>query len=154
MKEQDSDVDPATAWTDPLDVTSSLLHIDAGLIRSNVPVIYLPATTGQSRTRPIGSLVYADIAAFFPQSCLIYAFASAEVLVELPQCAFVFHEIQGGGYMLNIDEMIQSRRTTRNKTRPFDYASNIFDEAPPAGGIDASQARRLYCMAQSIGMGL
>src|SRR6266498_5075841 len=81
-EERDSDVDPSTGWTDVLAVPSSVLNVDAGLIplhvlesASELP----PVKVGPVRS---GRLVYADIATFFPESCLIYAFASAEVLVE------------------------------------------------------------------------
>ncbi len=135
----DSDVDPATGWTDALDVSSSLLNVDAGLIPLNVPASTSklpPAKVGPVRS---GRLVYADIAAFFPQSCLIYAFASAEVLVELPKCAFVFHEIQGGGYMLDIKDMIQETKDHQQPDQKFDYTSNVYAEDPPPGGADASR---------------
>ncbi len=135
----DSDVDPATGWTDAVDVSASLLNVDAGLIPLNVPApasALPPAKVGPVRS---GRLVYADIAAFFPQSCLIYAFASAEVLVELPKCAFVFHEIQGGGYMLNINDMIQETRDHQQPNQKFDYTSNVYAGEPPAGGADASR---------------
>lgn len=138
-EDQDSDVDPATAWTDSLEVTSSLLHVDVGLIPLNVRAssdMLPPAKVGPVRS---GRLVYADIAAFFPESCLIYAFASAEVLAELPQCAFVFHEIQGGGYMLDIEEMIQYTKGNKKTDRKIDYGSNVFSEEPPTGGTDASR---------------
>lgn len=136
---QDSDVDPATAWTDPLELTASLLDVDVGLIPLNVPDssdILPPAKVGPVRS---GRLVYADIAAFFPESCLIYAFASAEVLAELPQCAFVFHEIQGGGYMLDIKDMIQYTVDNKQTKRKVNYASNLYAEAAPAGGAEASR---------------
>lgn len=135
----DSDVDPATAWTDALDVTSSLLHVDVGLIPLNMPESTSelpPAKVGPVRS---GRLVYADIAAFFPESCLIYAFASAEVLSELPKCAFVFHEIQGGGYMLDIKDMIQYTKDNKQTDRKINYSSNVYAEAAPAGGEDASR---------------
>ena len=136
---QDSDVDPASGWTEALEVSSSSLHVDAGLIIQNVsaPASELPpAKVGPVRS---GRLVYADIAAFFPESCLIYAFASAEVLVELPQCAFVHHDIQGGGYMLEIDEMIQYTKTNRTTDLPIDYTSNTYSQEPPSGGLEASR---------------
>jgi hypothetical protein len=135
----DSDVDPATAWTDPLDVSSSLLNVDVGLIPLKAPASTSelpPAKVGPVRS---GRLVYADIAAFFPESCLIYAFASAEVLVELPKCAFVYHDIQGGGYMLDINEMVQYTKDNRTTDQTIDYTSNVFAEEPPAGGVDASR---------------
>ena len=135
----DSDVDPATAWTDPLDVSSSLLNVDVGLIPLNVPAPTSelpPAKVGPVRS---GRLVYADIAAFFPESCLIYAFASAEVLAELPKCAFVYHDIQGGGYMLDINEMVQYTKDNQTTNQKIDYTSNVYAEKPPVGGVDASR---------------
>ena len=138
-EEQDSDVDPATGWTDPLEVSSTDLRVDAGLIPLNVPPSTSelpPAKVGPVRS---GRLVYADIAAFFPDSCLIYAFASSEVLVELPKCAFVYHDIQGGGYMLDINEMIQYTKDNKTDNKPIDYSSNVYAEEPPAGGADATR---------------
>jgi hypothetical protein len=142
--ESDSDVDPATAWTDLLDVSSSVLSVDAGLIpfKVSTPTTDLPpAKVGPVRS---GRLVYADIAAFFPQSCLIYAYASPEVLAELPQCGFVFHEIQGGGYMLDIDQMVQQTKDHYEAGKKFDYTSNIYSDEPPAGGVDASRLDVYY----------
>jgi hypothetical protein len=136
-EEQDSDVDPATGWTEAVDVSTSILTVDAGLIPVNLPVPASelpPAKVGPVRS---GRLVYADIAAFLPESCLIYAFASAEVLVELPQCAFVHHDIQGGGYMLDIHEMIEYTKGNRSTDLPIDYASNLYSDQPPAGGMEA-----------------
>ncbi len=137
-EKDDSDVDPATGWTDALEVTDSLLSVDVGLIPLNVttsPSNLPPAKVGPVRS---GRLVYADIAAFLPQSCLIYAYASPEVLAELPKCGFVFHEIQGGGYMLAIDQMMQ--QTNDNYTgKAFDYTSNTYADEPPTGGADASR---------------
>jgi hypothetical protein len=136
-EEQDSDADQASGRTDAFDVASSLLHVDAGLLPSSnlIPASDLPpAKIGPIRS---GRLVYADIAAFFTDSCLIYAFASSEVLVELPQCFFVHHDIQGGGYMLEIDELKRLAREREN--REIEYTSNAYDSIPPEGGMDASQ---------------
>jgi len=135
--EQDSDVDPASGWSDPINISSSVLNVDVGLIPLVVPTTTLelpPAKVGPVRS---GRLVYADIAAFFPESCLIYAFASAEVLVELPKCAFVYHDIQGGGYMLDINEMIQYTKDNQKSKDKIDYSSNVYSGEPPAGGADA-----------------
>ena len=140
-EEQDSDVDQATGQTEALEVTSSLLYLDAGLIpltqsvpppSSELP----PAKVGPVRS---GRLIYADIAAFFPDSCLIYAFASAEVLEQLPYCAFVEHDIQGGGYMLGIPELIQLARDSKKPDQVIDYTSNVYSDSAPEGGVDASK---------------
>jgi len=136
---QDSDVAPATGWTDLQDVTASALSLDAGLIPVNMAASASelpPAKVGPVRS---GRLVYADIAAFLPESCLIFAFASAEVLAELPTCAFVYHDIQGGGYMLDIDEMIQYTKGNRTTDQPIDYSSNVYSEEAPTGGADATR---------------
>ncbi len=134
---QDSDVDPATGWSDALDLSSSLLHVDAGLI----PLVIPPPTSelAPAKVGPVrsGRLVYADIAAFFPDSCLIYAYASAEVLAELPKCAFVDHDVQGGGYMLEISKMPQL--AMENKTAAIDYSGNVYSTEPPAGGMEAAR---------------
>jgi len=138
-EENDSDVDPATGRTGALDVTSSLLDVDAGLIPLALPSPATglpPAKVGPVRS---GRLIYADIAAFFPDSCLIYAFASAEVLVELPQCAFVEHDIQGGGYMLGIPEMIQLAKDSKKPGQEIDYRSNIYSPLATEGGTYASK---------------
>jgi len=82
-----------------------------------------------------GRLVYADIADFFPGSCLIFAYASAEVLVELPTCAFVDHILQGGGYMLEIDEMKRLANERKNVEMGRYYVSNVFSADPPEGGV-------------------
>ncbi len=134
---QDSDVDPASGWSDAVDVASSRLDLDVGLIPSSD--VSSSSTLPKPKVGPVrsGRLVYADIAAMFTDSCLIYAFASPEVLAELPQCAFVTHDIQGGGYMLAIGEMQQLALDT--KKRKFNYTSNIFTGDPPAGGATANE---------------
>jgi len=139
LEENDSDVDPGTGRTQALEITASLLHVDAGLIPFNIPASSTelsPAKVGPVRS---GRLVYADIAAFFPDSCLIYAFASAEVLEQLPYCAFVEHDIQGGGYLLGIPELIQLARDSKKPDQVIDYTSNVYSEAPPGGGVDAAK---------------
>jgi SdrD B-like protein/DUF3048 family protein len=138
-EDTDSDVDQGTGRTDLLDLTTSLLKVDAGLIPlTNLPPASAlpPAKVGPVRS---GRLIYADIAAFFPDSCLIYAFASAEVQVHLPQCAFVEHDIQGGGYMLGIPEMIQYAQDSRKPDQEIDYTGNVYSADAPEGGVDASK---------------
>lgn len=135
----DSDVDQATGRTDPLEVIASDLNLDAGLIPLSVPPPTSdlpPAKVGPVRS---GRMVYRHIAAFFPDSCLIYAFASPEVLQYLPKCAFVEHDLQGGGYMLDISDMIQHARENKKPDEVIDYTSNVYSAEPPGGGVDASR---------------
>ncbi len=136
---QSSAVDPASGRSDATHIASSFLSLDAGLIQSSdVPP---PVSLPDPKIGPIrsGRLVYADIAAMFANSCLIYAFASPEVLSELPHCVFVTHDIQGGGYMYGIDDMFAAARNYKNPKVTIDYASNIFSDEPPAGGAPASK---------------
>jgi len=138
-EETDSDLDPASGWTDAVNLGTSLLHVDAGLIQNPdaapTTLTLPPAKVGPVRS---GRLVYADIAAFFPDSCLIYAFASPEVLSQLPQCAFVTHDVQGGGYMLGIDEMKRLAQDSKKPDVKIDYASNLYANEPPEGGMPAT----------------
>ncbi len=142
---RDSDADPATGRA-AVDVSSDDLTVDAGLIPSPdlapppIPAGSLPlAQVGPIRS---GRLVYGHIADFFQNNCLIYAFASEEVLVHLPQCHMVFHQLSGGGYMMDISEMRQvAEENRRQKGSDFDYASNLFSEEPPAGGVPAARLK-------------
>lgn len=142
-EETDSDVDPETGYTDVVDVSSSLLHVDAGLIplTRSVP----PPSSGLplAKVGPVrsGRLIYADIAGFFPDSCLIYASASPEVLVHLPKCFFVDHDIQGGGYMLDIAEITRLANESKKPDQNIDYSSNLYSAEPPASGLAASRLR-------------
>ncbi|RIK30215.1 MAG: hypothetical protein DCC56_07710 [Anaerolineae bacterium] len=135
---QDSDVDSASGWSDAVTVVESRFDLDIGLIQSSD--ILPPATLPEPKVGPIrsGRLVYADIAAMFTDSCLIYAFASPEVLVELPQCFFVTHDIQGGGYMLEIEELKTLAQNSKQPKTKIDYASNLFSSEPPAGDVTAN----------------
>ncbi len=138
-EDKDSDVDQGTGRTEALDVSFSLLHMDMGLIPLNIPLTTAelpPAKVGPVRS---GRLIYADIAAFFPDSCLIFAGASAEVLVELPYCALVEHDLQGGGYMLGIPELVQLAHDSKKPDQTFDYNSNLYSTIAPEGGVAASK---------------
>ena len=138
---QGSDVDQATGRSDALDISSALRDLDAGLLLLNEQTPAEQSELAPPYVGPVrsGRLVYADIADSFPGSCLIFAYASAEVLVELPTCAFVDHILQGGGYMLEIDELkrlVSQRRDVRTRAN---YTSNTFSIDPPEGGVPASR---------------
>ena len=137
---RDSDVDQATGRFDA-DVSSDDLSRDAGLIPS-VDMLTPQADLPHAWVGPIrsGRLIYADIAEFFQDSCLIYAFASAEVLAQLPKCSFVAHEIDGGGYMMELDRMRAIAEDNYHKRGlNFNYASNTYSDEPLPGGVPASR---------------
>jgi hypothetical protein len=141
--EFDSDTDQNSGRIEA-DVSSSLLDLDAGLVPSSEvtptpdPLAVMPrAEVGPVRS---GRLIYGHIGAFFQDSCLIYAFASKEVLEQIPQCSFVAHEVQGGGYMLSLDRMRAIAEDNARKTHSeFNYASNLYTDEPPPGGVPTSQ---------------
>lgn len=150
-EEKDSDVDPASGWSDALDASDSLLHLDVGLILSGKPVPTSelpPARVGPVRS---GRLIYADIANFFLDSCLIFAYASSEVLIELPKCHFVDHNIQGGGYMLDIDQLKRWAEERRDEGLANVYVSNIFSDELPDGGKPASKLDVFFAWLNQTG---
>lgn len=137
----DSDPDLATGKV-ALDVSSDTLSVDAGLIPSSASVL-TPAPEAnipRAQVGPIrsGRLIYHYIANYFQNSCLIFGSASPEVLVRLPKCLIVFHELAGGGFMLDLNEMQQvARDNARAKGSDFNYTSNTYAAAAPPGGAAA-----------------
>ena len=81
---QDSDVDSGTGQSDVLDITSTLLYVDAGMIPApgRVPPPDLSADLPPAEVGPVrsGRLVYRYIGASYQNSCLIFASADEEVL--------------------------------------------------------------------------
>ncbi len=131
----------------PLDgrMEARAARLDAGLIaRAELSPTPNAASLPKPEVGPVrsGRLLYADIAAFFPSSCLIYAYASPEVLAEIPKCAMVAHEETGGGAMLPLDRMKAiADDNMRGRRGSFNYASAAFSETPPPGGAPAEELR-------------
>lgn len=139
----DSDADQLSGKADA-DITSTLLYLDAGLIPSEglIPTPDESTQLPKAEVGPIrsGRLLYADIGAFFQNSCLIYAFASPEVLERIPICSFVAHTFTDGGAMMPLERMMAIAEDNRKHTPlGFNYASNLFTEEIPEGGVPASQ---------------
>jgi hypothetical protein len=151
----DSDADPLSGRADA-DVQSTYLNLDAGVIPSEKGTVN-PKASAQMPNAEIGPvrsgrLLYADIGAFFQSSCLIYAFASAEELPLIPHCAFVQHNIQGGGSMLSLDRFKAIAEDNKKHTDGgFNYASNLFTDTPPAGGAPASQIKVYVALLNQSG---
>jgi hypothetical protein len=154
---RDSDADPASGQTSLIHVTGDDLAWDAGLLAAGGS----PTTSATAQALPeavvgpvrSGRLLYAYIAGFFQDSCLIYAFASPEVLAKLPKCAFVTHDVEGGGNMLALDRFkaiaLQNQKFTAPKQ--FNYASNVYSDAPPSGGVPAAQLNVFYASLNQSG---
>ncbi len=149
----DSDVDPASGRLS-IDISTNDLSIDAGLIASSSVPTPNPASLPVGVVGPVrsGRLIYSYIARYFQDSCLIYAFASEEVLKRLPQCHMVFHELVAGGYMMTFDEMQSvAQETLKAKGSGFDYSSNAFSDATPADGQPASLLKVYFAYLNQSG---
>ncbi len=141
----DSDVDPSTGETPAIHVEQDETTWDAGMVPD--PSYTTPTPDPKHDPKPevgpvrSGRLLYRYIAGFFQNSCLIYAFASPEVLSKLPHCAFVVHKTVGGGEMLTIDRMkaVAEDNMRHMAGRPFDYSSNVFSQTVPPNGLPASR---------------
>lgn len=151
--DQDSDVDASSGKTAHISTQADVRNWDAGMYRSASSTTTTRAALPEAEIGPVrsGRLLYGHISAFFQNSCLIYAFASPEVLEQIPKCSFVAHEVDGGGSMLEIERM-QAIAQEMGKTSPqFNYASNLFYKQPPAGGLPANQIKVYFALLNQSG---
>lgn len=153
----DSDADPATGRTANIQPKPDDLLEDAGMYpnASFVTPTPNPKKDPKPEVGPVrsGRLLYAYIANFMQDSCLVYAFASEEVLPLIPHCSFVTHEVSGGGSMLEISRMkaIAEENARSMASRPFNYASNVYSDTPPAGGKPALQINEFWATLNQSG---
>jgi hypothetical protein len=146
----DSDPDPMNGRTNNIAVQQDDLLWDAGMFPNALYVAPTPdpLTAPKAEVGPVrsGRLLYRYIGDFFQDSCLIYAFASSEVLPLIPHCSFVTHEVSGGGFMLDISRMKAIAEDNQRKTssRPFNYTSNVFSDRVPAGGRPGMQINEFW----------
>jgi hypothetical protein len=140
---QDSDVDQASGRADAVNVSASLLLLDAGLIPSPSisPTPDSSAILPAPEIGPVrsGRLVYRFLAGFYQYSCLIYASADPAVLAEIPGCATVPHTDSGGGAMLPLERMHRIAEQNSEDSSAFNYTSNLFSDEAPAGGKPAQE---------------
>jgi hypothetical protein len=151
----DSDVDRSSARAD-VNAEADDLTLDAGL--QTLPGEALAANPAQPVPLPevgpvrSGRLIYSYIADYFEKSCLIYAFASSEVLERLPQCHMVYHLLSGGGYMMSLDEMLTvARQNFRAKGEDFDYTGNLYSQDMPPEGAPALSLKVYFAYQNQSG---
>ncbi len=142
-EDEDSDADPESGQVEA-EITSTLLHLDAGLIPSGEvnPPLNDSTQTPPAEVGPIrsGRLLYIDLHNMFLNSCFIFASASPEILPILPQCYLVPHDEASGGAMMTIDKMKSiADENSESRSGDFNYASNVFSESPPPGGLVANR---------------
>lgn len=156
-EDHDSDADSSSGRTQTISVAKDDLSWDAGLVPNEAYAAPTPDPKKDPKPEvgPVrsGRLLYAHIANFFQDSCLIDAFASPEVLAKIPKCSFVTHEVTAGGSMLEIDRMkaIADENMRNSTDRPFNYASNVFSDQVPSGGVPASQLNVFFASLNQSG---
>jgi hypothetical protein len=150
----DSDVDPTTGRMEA-PASASLLTLDAGL--TTIPGFNPTPDPGRSPVKPevgpvrSGRLIYADFANMFQDSCLVYAFASEEVLQQIPTCSMVVHEVARGGVMLEIERMHRIAQENWKADTQFNYCSNRYTDLPPAGGLPGTQLDIYFALLNQSG---
>ncbi len=149
----DSDADPSSGRSS-IEVSGDDLSIDAGY----VPTAQVPTPSADSMPLPqvgpvrSGRLIYRYLTQTYQNSCLVYAFASEEVLKHLPQCHMVFHQLVAGGYMMGLDEMQEvAQANLKAKGSDFNYGSNRFSPTPPSGGSPASLLKVYFAYQNQSG---
>lgn len=149
-EDQDSDADQTSGRIEARVVTSSLLHVDAGLIPSpdSFPTPDNPAQPPKPEVGPVrsGRLMYRFIGNFYQNSCLIYASADPDVLSQIPGCATVPHTDAGGGAMLPIERMNRIAEENSRGMTSFNYTSNVYSSEPPPGGKPALELHEYWAL--------
>jgi hypothetical protein len=139
---RDSDAEPITGRAD-VSASRDDLSIDAGMTAlgsskrpQDADFELAPAQVGPIRS---GRLIYRHLALSFQDSCLIFAYASPEVLERLPKCAYVPHQIAGGGAMLDLKELRAIAKANQMRAgAELDYSGYTFTDSPPSDGIPAT----------------
>ena len=156
-EDHDSDADPLNGKSPTIRVEKDNLSVDAGLVQNEAFAAPTPDPKHDPKPQvgPVrsGRLLYGYLANLFHDSCLVYAFASDEILAKIPHCSFVAHEVSGGGMMLDIERMkaIAEDNMRRTAEKPFNYTSNLFSDEAPAGGASASQINVFFASLNQSG---
>jgi hypothetical protein len=149
----DSNADPASGRAGT-EVSADDLSVDAGLVPTGNAPTPPPDSMPVPQIGPVrsGRLLYRYLAQSYGNSCLVYAFASEEVLKHLPQCHMVFHQLVAGGYMMGLDEMQEvAQQNLEAKGSDFNYATNVFSQAAPTGGTPASLLKVYFAYQNQSG---
>jgi hypothetical protein len=134
----DSDADPDSGMSNFVTIEETYRFMDAGLIPpSNVDPILSGGKIGPIRS---GRLIHIHLQNIFQYSCLVFAGATSQIYGDLPACAQVHNTETVAGAMLEIDRFLTiSEKNGINRGSGFNYASNLFSEIPPEGGISAEE---------------
>ncbi len=142
--DQDSDINPETGRSTVSSIGADERNLDVGLLPSKDVFAKndeVEPTFGE-QVGPVrsGRLVYIPIHEFFQYSCLIYAGATWQIEDLLPRCSMVYGVGDGAGGFLEIERMKRiSAENAKGLHSNFNYASNLFSEIPPEGGVPATE---------------
>jgi len=144
-EETDSDADQDSGRTGAIQVETDVRDQDAGLLPLVEPD---PANLPPAEVGPVRSarLIHIHLQKLFQDSCLVFAGSTKEIKDQIPACAQVFRNGDGGsGSMMEISRMVAlAERMGRMKGDNYNYAHNLFSEETPAGGIPATQVDMFF----------
>jgi len=130
---------------DAIHVEADVRHWDAGLIPLVEPD---PADLPPAEVGPVRSarLIHIHLQKMFQDSCLVFAGSTKEIKDQIPACAQVFRDGDGGnGSMMDIPRMTAlTERMGRMKGNNYNFANNLFEEEIPAGGSPAKQVDMFF----------
>jgi hypothetical protein len=160
----DSDADPATGHTPPIDFTATNTNWDVGYIPveqsteptptvgPGTPIPTMDTTNGFSgadaalppaEVGPIRSmrLPYGRIGSFFQGGCIVSASGDPSVLSSVPGCRYVLGSDSNdiNSALLSITDLQALAEANKNPGYDINYSGNLFSSTIPAGGRPASQ---------------
>jgi hypothetical protein len=157
LDDTDSDADPLTGLTPPVEFTATDMNWDAGYIQAGLPAGPTPTvgpgtptlTPAENLTGlplpevgPVRSmrLPYGTIGKFFQGGCIISASGDPSVLAQVPACHYAFGDDSSvNGTLVDITQLRQWAQLNKNPNYPVNYSGNVFSPTPPGGGEPASQ---------------
>jgi hypothetical protein len=162
--DEDSDADPLTGRTASFNGEKGS-GWDAGLTLLNPQpalstvegITVSPSDIAPNRTYvgPIrsGRLTYNDFHDMFPAGCLVYASAGDGIRQQLHGCEIIFGEqpnVSPNTALLDVSHMKELAQKSKIARQPVNYSGNLFDPAPPPGGLPAASLLMYYhAFAQS-----
>ena len=156
----DSNVDPLTGKTTLINPLASELDWDAGYVQTETPVEPTASLGAGTAVPPPANIVslppaeigpirsmrlpYGKIGKFFQGGCIVSASGDPSVLAQVPGCKYVYgDETSVNHALLDITE-IRTLAEHNLTSSPVNYSGNLFDPAPPSGGMPASSLNVLW----------
>jgi len=164
--DRDSDADTATGETRHFQSNSTASFWDVGLILSaagpiatSTPIVagtppnwFIPSEPYIGPIRS-GRLTYNQIGNMFPNSCLVYASASADIGARLHKCEIVFgvDRTTPNSALLTVTRLRELAKESLNPVQPVNYSGNYFSDSLPDGGETANTVNIYYHLYSQSG---